>query len=315
MFQRLSNLLFGEVEDVSAELNGPKPCVTEADEEGWLLVNLPGNGDCTMLGEDGAEAPPTAQSLPNSECQRAESKCDMTTPSRTCVPAPSPRKSRRTRVAKAKAACPPSLSSPSSLGSPGSPFCLSSPSPVGSVGVNALSSPAHCLLGSAPVSPGSCSDCSSGLERGSMDESWFVTPPPCFTAEGATAEASPMEDLLIEHPSMSVYVSPGNLSVVEQSAASLTSSVSRMSESVPPPAVRSSMMPPRMARGAACQVVPLAKVTQVSRVQRAKARVERRHLGRNRVQRQNRVREQVPRHAANARKSFLHQPCQRSFCH
>ncbi|XP_072552909.1 tumor protein p53-inducible nuclear protein 2 isoform X2 [Salminus brasiliensis] len=174
MFQRLSNLLFGEVEDVSAELNGPKPCVTEADEEGWLLVNLP---------------------------------------------------------------------------------------------------------------------------------------------EGATAEASPMEDLLIEHPSMSVYVSPGNLSVVEQSAASLTSSVSRMSESVPPPAVRSSMMPPRMARGAACQVVPLAKVTQVSRVQRAKARVERRHLGRNRVQRQNRVREQVPRHAANARKSFLHQPCQRSFCH
>uniref|UniRef100_A0A3B1IXF0 Tumor protein p53 inducible nuclear protein 2 n=1 Tax=Astyanax mexicanus TaxID=7994 RepID=A0A3B1IXF0_ASTMX len=174
MFQRLSNLLFGEVEEVSAELNGPKPCVTEADEEGWLLVNLP---------------------------------------------------------------------------------------------------------------------------------------------EGATAEASPMEDLLIEHPSMSVYVSPGNLSVVEQSTASLTSSVSRMSESVPPPAVRTSMMSPRMARGAACQAVPLAKVTQVSRVQRAKARVERRHLGRNRVQRQNRVREQVPRHAANARKSFLHQPCQRSICH
>jgi tumor protein p53-inducible nuclear protein 1 len=47
-----------------------------------------------------------------------------------------------------------------------------------------------------------------------MDESWFVTPPPCFTAEGATAEASPMEDLLIEHPSMSVYVSPNNLSMV-----------------------------------------------------------------------------------------------------
>lgn len=42
MFQRLSNLLFGEVEEVAAELNGPKPCVTEADEEGWMLVNLPG---------------------------------------------------------------------------------------------------------------------------------------------------------------------------------------------------------------------------------------------------------------------------------
>lgn len=42
MFQRLSNLLFGEVEEVEAELKGPNPCVTEADEEGWMLVNLPG---------------------------------------------------------------------------------------------------------------------------------------------------------------------------------------------------------------------------------------------------------------------------------
>lgn len=58
-----------------------------------------------------------------------------------------------------------------------------------------------------------------------MDESWFVTPPPCFTAEGATAETSPMEDLLIEHPSMSVYVSPSNLSIVEESTASLAVSV------------------------------------------------------------------------------------------
>ncbi|KFZ63100.1 hypothetical protein N338_10642, partial [Podiceps cristatus] len=42
-----------------------------------------------------------------------------------------------------------------------------------------------------------------------MDESWFVTPPPCFTAEGpgpGGVGSSPMEDLLIEHPSMSVYV-------------------------------------------------------------------------------------------------------------
>lgn len=42
-----------------------------------------------------------------------------------------------------------------------------------------------------------------------LEESWFVTPPPCFTASGHTKEhltTSPMEDLLIEHPSMSVYV-------------------------------------------------------------------------------------------------------------
>lgn len=40
----------------------------------------------------------------------------------------------------------------------------------------------------------------------SMEESWFVTPPPCFTSTGAvTVETSPLENLLIEHPSMSVY--------------------------------------------------------------------------------------------------------------
>lgn len=35
----------------------------------------------------------------------------------------------------------------------------------------------------------------------SMDESWFVTPPPCFTArDPINVEISPLENLLIEHP-------------------------------------------------------------------------------------------------------------------
>jgi hypothetical protein len=39
-----------------------------------------------------------------------------------------------------------------------------------------------------------------------MDESWFVTPPPCFTSTGPiSVKTSPLENLLIEHPSMSVY--------------------------------------------------------------------------------------------------------------
>ncbi|KAM4571844.1 tumor protein p53-inducible nuclear protein 2 isoform 2-T4 [Fundulus diaphanus] len=182
MFQRLSSLLFGEVEEVAADLKGPNPCVTEADEEGWMLVNLP---------------------------------------------------------------------------------------------------------------------------------------------EGATAEASPMEDLLIEHPSMSVYVSPnnlsmlssGNLSVVgEESLVSLASSASRATEPAAPPATRSTM-PTRVSRGAAAQAGTLAKVTQVARVQRYKARMERRHLSRSHIQRQNRVREQVPRHASHARSTFLHQPSKRNVCH
>ncbi|KAL3275146.1 hypothetical protein HHI36_019915 [Cryptolaemus montrouzieri] len=39
-----------------------------------------------------------------------------------------------------------------------------------------------------------------------MEESWFLTPPPCFTSTGPIhMETSPLENLLIEHPSMSVY--------------------------------------------------------------------------------------------------------------
>lgn len=39
-----------------------------------------------------------------------------------------------------------------------------------------------------------------------MEDSWFITPPPCFTSAGPiNMETSPLENLLIEHPSMSVY--------------------------------------------------------------------------------------------------------------
>lgn len=48
-----------------------------------------------------------------------------------------------------------------------------------------------------------------------MEESWFVTPPPCFTSTGPiNMEHSPFEDLLIEHPSMSVYHSIRNTSQI-----------------------------------------------------------------------------------------------------
>ncbi|KAM4736524.1 LOW QUALITY PROTEIN: tumor protein p53-inducible nuclear protein 1 [Anableps anableps] len=46
------------------------------------------------------------------------------------------------------------------------------------------------------------------LDACSLEESWFVTPPPCFTGHGSQPvllETSPLENLLIEHPSMSVY--------------------------------------------------------------------------------------------------------------
>ncbi|XP_027005619.1 tumor protein p53-inducible nuclear protein 1 isoform X1 [Tachysurus fulvidraco] len=76
----------------------------------------------------------------------------------------------------------------------------------------------------APDCPLRCNSCSSldsaadtdPEDRGflhldaecGLEESWFITPPPCFTAGGrgpVLLETSPLENLLIEHPSMSVY--------------------------------------------------------------------------------------------------------------
>lgn len=88
-----------------------------------------------------------------------------------------------------------------------SPACLPLPRPVDSY--------------AAPPSPGA-SPAPAGRPPPApslMDESWFVTPPACFTAEGpglgpARLQSSPLEDLLIEHPSMSVYVT-GSTIVLE----------------------------------------------------------------------------------------------------
>ncbi|XP_063319836.1 uncharacterized protein LOC134618395 isoform X1 [Pelmatolapia mariae] len=320
MFQRLSNLLFGEVEEVAAELKGPNPCVTEADEEGWMIVNLPEESDCMMQVDDESGIPLIAQSFPEnnlSNCQDARTRTECPAP----VPHP-PHKRRRTHKGRPQGAV--ALVDPVSCPSP-SPSDMGATTPMTLPRRVRLSTPSS----TPSMSPGSGSECGgsggssrAGSERGCMDESWFVTPPPCFTAEGATAEASPMEDLLIEHPSMSVYVSPSNLSMVsnsnlsavaEESMVSLGGSV-RAAEPASVPATHATM-PTRVSRGAAAQAGALAKVTQVARVQRSKARVERRHLGRNRIQRQNRTREQIPRHAAHTRNTFLHQPSKRNFCH
>ncbi|XP_027144273.1 tumor protein p53-inducible nuclear protein 2 isoform X2 [Larimichthys crocea] len=286
MFQRLSNLLFGEVEEVAAELKGPNPCVTEADEEGWMLVNLP-ESDCMMQADDETGGPLIAQSFPDNNQSNHQD-----THTRTECPTlitHAPHKRRRTHKARARGAV---ASDPLSCPS-------TSPSDLGAT--TPVTLPRRARL-STPSSTPSMSPASG---------------------KGATAETSPMEDLLIEHPSMSVYVSSNNLSMVsnsnlsvvgEESIVSLASSVSRVAEPAAASVIHSTM-PTRVTRGAAAQAGALAKVTQVARVQRSKARIERRHLGRNRIQRQNLTREKVPRHAAHARNTFLHQPCKRNICH
>lgn len=62
-----------------------------------------------------------------------------------------------------------------------------------------------------PQSDTTLSDISSQPEHvthPSLEECWIVTPPPCFTAKESNTDliqAHPFENLLIEHPSMSVY--------------------------------------------------------------------------------------------------------------
>ncbi|KAE8293556.1 Tumor protein p53-inducible nuclear protein 2 Diabetes and obesity-regulated protein [Larimichthys crocea] len=271
--------------------------------------------DCMMQADDETGGPLIAQSFPDNNQSNHQD-----THTRTECPTlitHAPHKRRRTHKARARGAV---ASDPLSCPST-SPSDLGATTPVTLPRRARLSTPSS----TPSMSPASGSECggSNRAERGCMDESWFVTPPPCFTAEGATAETSPMEDLLIEHPSMSVYVSSNNLSMVsnsnlsvvgEESIVSLASSVSRVAEPAAASVIHSTM-PTRVTRGAAAQAGALAKVTQVARVQRSKARIERRHLGRNRIQRQNLTREKVPRHAAHARNTFLHQPCKRNICH
>lgn len=153
-----------------------------------------------------------------------------------------------------------------------------------------------------------------------MDESWFVTPPACFTAEGpglgpARLQSNPLEDLLIEHPSMSVYVT-GSTIVLESGPPSPPDAAlpdQDLSDGELAPARRE----PRALHHAAAAVpaaraVLLEKAGQVRRLQRARQRVERHALSAKVLQRQNRAREsrsRRPKHQG----SFIYQPCQRQF--
>ncbi|XP_036041111.1 tumor protein p53-inducible nuclear protein 2 isoform X1 [Onychomys torridus] len=154
-----------------------------------------------------------------------------------------------------------------------------------------------------------------------MDESWFVTPPACFTAEGpglgpARLQSNPLEDLLIEHPSMSVYVT-GSTIVLESGPPSPHPDAALpdqdLSDGELAPAARRE--PRALHHAAAAMPAPavlLEKAGQVRRLQRARQRVERHALSAKVLQRQNRAREsrsRRPKHQG----SFIYQPCQRQF--
>uniref|UniRef100_A0A8B9DKC7 Tumor protein p53 inducible nuclear protein 2 n=1 Tax=Anser cygnoides TaxID=8845 RepID=A0A8B9DKC7_ANSCY len=153
--------------------------------------------------------------------------------------------------------------------------------------------PAH-ARSPVPALPGPCL----------MDESWFVTPPPCFTAEEPGPDgvgSSPMEDLLIEHPSMSVYVTSTLELDVEEPQDSTAGPDPPVSPGTTMPWVAATPTPAAI----------LEKVSQARRVQRAKQLAEKPWLSQKALQRQDRARQRPARRARQYVGSFLHQPCQR----
>ncbi|XP_077543149.1 LOW QUALITY PROTEIN: tumor protein p53 inducible nuclear protein [Haemaphysalis longicornis] len=121
-----------------------------------------------------------------------------------------------------------------------------------------------------------------------MDGSWYVTPPPCFVARRPVhLETSPLENLLIEHPSMSVYGPPPCLR-----GAPLTPPPSPPPSAAPLPANRALPGPRPAALAARVGWLEQLRPSQRSQVQR-----EQRQLGaRGQLERQNRTVQSGNRH-------------------
>ncbi|XP_053100855.1 tumor protein p53-inducible nuclear protein 2 isoform X1 [Hemicordylus capensis] len=131
----------------------------------------------------------------------------------------------------------------------------------------------------------------------SSKERWVEGPDP------VSMESNPMEDLLIEHPSMSVYVTSSSI-VVE-------SPEEQISEGELPER-RLQRHAPHHSTSLATKAAILEKVNQVRRIQRAKHLVEKHKFSPKVMQRQNRTRECRPRRAKH-QGSFVYQPCQRQY--
>ena len=105
-------------------------------------------------------------------------------------------------------------------------------------------------------------------QHGHSSEAWLLTPPPRFTAgnhEAPRVDITDLENLLIEHPSMSVYKRSG--SEGEESNMSESSS----NELVPAKSKRSQAMSrqaPKRARAVSARAQVLAQVSQVKHAQK-----------------------------------------------
>ncbi|KAI1890242.1 hypothetical protein AGOR_G00151700 [Albula goreensis] len=144
------------------------------------------------------------------------------------------------------------------------------------------------------------------------EEGWMLV---CMPEGTTITEASSLDDVLIDLPSLAVYGSHGDQGNTEEGMASLVSLTSSVRAVKPAPPVARSGVPGKVVRVSAPKAGALTKVTQVGRVQRAQTRAEWCPLGRKRAQRQNAVRERTPRRASHAHRNYLHQPGLRTCNH
>ncbi|XP_034269906.1 tumor protein p53-inducible nuclear protein 2 isoform X2 [Pantherophis guttatus] len=131
-------------------------------------------------------------------------------------------------------------------------------------------------------------------------EQWVEGPDP------VSMESSPMEDLLIEHPSMSVYVTTTSSIIVEREDPEENIQENEIPENC------LQRRPPHHSTSLATKAAILEKVNQVRRIQRAKQLAEKHKLSQKVMKRQNRARECRPQRA-KSQGHFVYQPCQRQY--
>ncbi|XP_068275713.1 tumor protein p53-inducible nuclear protein 2 isoform X2 [Nyctibius grandis] len=139
------------------------------------------------------------------------------------------------------------------------------------------------------------------VEEEEEEDGWLIID----LAEGpgpSGVGSSPMEDLLIEHPSMSVYIT----STLEVDGEGPEDDADR---EIPEPRLERHV--PHHSRALSVKAAILEKVGQARRAQRARRAAERPWLSQHVLQRQNRARQRPPRRANHHAGTFVHQPCPR----
>uniref|UniRef100_A0A0F7Z475 Tumor protein p53-inducible nuclear protein 2-like protein n=1 Tax=Micrurus fulvius TaxID=8637 RepID=A0A0F7Z475_MICFL len=137
------------------------------------------------------------------------------------------------------------------------------------------------------------------------EDGWLIIDLP-EGPDAVSMESSPMEDLLIEHPSMSVYVTTTSSIIAEREDPEENIQENEIPENC------LQRRPPHHSTSLATKAAILEKVNQVRRIQRAKQLAEKHKLSQKVMKRQNRARECRPQRA-KPQGHFVYQPCQRQY--